>query len=455
MPGSTPKASAIISSKGIKDFHFGVRYEPEMNLQNKFTTALLKDLDEYEVNVRFDQIAPLGKLDGFKGQKFIFGGKFKTKPTKPGEWSTVFTFSPAEVDKRFYQGSPDSHRFRVNINFLGSGFVIQITVKKPENLEYVKKRIADLETKLQVLGFEVISKDEIDYNLEGVRSLNNKDYVSALSAFDNALELNNNFDLAWANKGRTYFEMREYEKALRCLEKWRDMRPGLAEAWERVGATLIHLGRMKEAKKTLQKAVELKPEMWVAWDNMGRALYHLKQYDESIEAMDRSLKLKSDNQSALLFKGMSLSNLGRLDDAIKTYDEVLSLDQNDLDALANKGSAMMMKGDEDSALELFSKCLSLSPNNIRVLSGQSLVFQKKGMIDKAISNCDKIIKLEPNYALAYYNRSCFNCNIDRIEKALSDLGKAVELDQRFREVAKKDEDFDKIRDMPRFKELTV
>lgn len=438
-------------SKGIKDFQFGVRYEPEINLQNKFTNVLLKDLDEYQVNVRFDQITPLGKRDGFKGQKFIFGGKFKTKSTKPGEWTTVFTFSPAEMDKRFYLGSPDSHRFRVNMNFFGSGFVIQITVKKPEDLEYAKKRIADLETKLQVLGFEVIAKDEVDYNLEGVENLKNKDYDSALSAFDNALELNSNFELAWANKSRAYFEMREYEKALQCLEKWREIRPRLAKPWERIGATLIHLGRMKVAKNALQKAVEMKPEMWDAWDNLGRALYHLKQYDESIKAMDRSLKLKSDNQGALLFKGMSLHNLDRLDDAIKTYDEVLSLDQNNLDALANKGQAMMTKGDEDFALELFSKCLSLNPNNIPILTKQSLIFQKKGMIDKAIANCDKIIKLEPNNALAYYNRSCFNCNIDRIKKALSDLEKAVELDAGFKETAKKDADFDKISDMPRFK----
>lgn len=440
-------------SKGIKDFHFGVRHEPEINIQNKFANVLFKDLDEYEINVRFDGVTPLGKQDGFRGHKFIFGGKFKTKSSKPGEWTTLFTFSPAEVDKRFYQGSPDSHRFRVNMNFLSGGFVIQISVKKPEDLEYVKKRIAELETKLQVLGLEVISKDEIDYNLEGIKNLNKKDYVSALSAFDNALKLNNSFELAWANKGRAYFEMQKYEKALQCFEKWKEIRPRLAVAWERIGTTLILLGRMNAAKNALQKTVELKPEMWVAWDNLGRALYHLKQYNESIEAIDRSLKLKSDNQGVLLFKGMSLHNLGRLDDAIKTYDEALSLDQNNLGALANKGLAMMRRGDEDTALELFSKCLSLNPNEVGILTEQSMIFKKKGMMDKAIANCDKIIELEPDNALAYYNRSCFKCDIDNNEKALSDLEKAVELDPRFKELARKDEDFDKIRDVPRFKEL--
>ena len=44
-------------------------------------------------------------------------------------------------------------------------------------------------------------------------------------------------------------------------------------------------------------------------------------------------------------------------------------------------------------------------------------------------------------------------HLDKIEKALSDLEKAVEMDQRFKELAKKDKDFDKVRDMPRFKKL--
>jgi len=442
-------------SKGIKNFYFGARHEPEINMQNRFSNVLLKDLDEYEINIRFDRVTPLGKQDGFKGQRSIVGGKFKTKSSKPGEWTTLFTFSPAEMDKRFYQGYPDSHRFRVNMSLLGSGFVIQITVKKPEDLEYVKKRIDELETKLRVLGFEMISKDEIDYNLEGIAKGKKRDYVSGLSAFDEALKLNPYFELAWANKGGTYFKMREYEKALQCFEKWRDIRPRFAEAWERIGATLIHLGRTKNAKKTLQKAVELKPEFWVAWHNLGRALYHLGQYNESVEAMDMSLKLKPDNSGALLFKGMSLHNMGQFDDAIKMYDEILSLDQNNLHALANKGQAILKKGEEDSALELFSKYLSLDPDNIRILIDQSLLFQKKRVMDKAIANCDKIIKLDPHNAIAYYNRSCFNCNIDKIETALSDLEKAVELDPRFKDSAKKDSDFDKVRDIARFKKLVT
>jgi len=101
-------------SKGVKDFHFGIRHELEVNVQNRFTHVLLKDLDEYETDVRFDRITPLGKHDGYKGQRLIFGGKFKPKPSGPGKWTTVFTFSPAELDKRFYQGHPNSQRFRVS-----------------------------------------------------------------------------------------------------------------------------------------------------------------------------------------------------------------------------------------------------------------------------------------------------------------------------------------------------
>ncbi len=440
-------------SKGIKDFRFGMSNESDLNVQNKFTNMLLKDLTEYEIDIRFDRVEPLGTPDGFKGQRGIFGGKFKPKLSKPGEWVTLFNLSPVEMDKRFYQGSSDSHRFRVNVRFLGRGFVIQVTTKTPEDLDYVKRRVTELQTKLQVLGFDIVLKDEIEYNLEGHKHVTNKDYSSALIAFDNAIRLNENFELAWANKGRVQFQLQQFAEALRCFEKWSRIRPRSAEAWERIGATFINLHRYEEARTALQKAVELKPEMWVAWDNLGRAYSKLRQFNECIESMDRSLKLKTDNAGAILFKGMSSYNLGRVDDAIKLYDEVLGLDPSNEEALVNKGLALSERGDVDSALELLSGHLLTHPNNVRFLELQSLIFARKGLHDKSIENCDKILELQPNNGTAYYNRSCFNCGLGNVDRALSDLENAIQLDPRFKDVAKDERDFDRMKEEPRFKQL--
>jgi tetratricopeptide (TPR) repeat protein len=354
-------------SKGIKEILFGIPNEIDINMQNKFTSVLLKDLPEYEVNAKFDGLESLGTSDGYKAHKFIFGGRFKPQPAKPGEWTTLVTFSPIEVDKRFYLGSPDSQRFRVGVGFLGRGFVIQIAPKTPEGLTYVKKRLDELRTKFQVLGFDILLRDEIEYNLEGHMHAQSKEYSLALASFDSALKLNNSFELAWANKGHVYFQLKQYPEALQCFEKWSTIKPRSAEAWERIGAALINLKRYEEAITVLKKATELHPELWVAWDNLGRAMWFLRQSKESLEAFERAIALKPDDSGAILFKGFALHDLGQLDEAIRCYDEVLRLDANNIDALTNKGNAIREKGDYDSALELFKKSLSINPNNIDVL----------------------------------------------------------------------------------------
>jgi tetratricopeptide (TPR) repeat protein len=440
-------------SKGVKEFFFGIPNEVDINLQNKFTNVLLKDLPEYEVNVRFDGVEPLGTSDGYKGQKFIYGGKFKPKPVRPGEWATVFEFKIAEVEKRFYQGSPDSLRFRVNVRFLGRGFVIQITTKTSDDLAYVRRRLNELQTKLQVLGFDVLPKDEVEYNLEGHNHIQNKDYTLAIESFDAAIKLNSNFDLAWANKGQTYFQLEKYAEALKCFEKWSAIRPRSAEAWERIGATLIHLQRFEEARTALQKATELQPEMWVAWDNIGRALYSLRQFDAALEALNRAVQLKADDFGAILFKGFVLQELGDLEEAIKCYDMVLQADPNNFNALVNKGIAVREKGEKNSALEILKKALLLNPDNTDVLIELSLAYDLDGQTDEAIHICDKILELNSKHSLAYHNRACFRCKRGNLEGAFSDLEKAIGLDAQYKGIAKVEKDFDRIKNDTRFKEL--
>jgi tetratricopeptide (TPR) repeat protein len=440
-------------SKGVKEFFFGMPNEVDINIQNKFTNVLLKDLLEYEVNVRFDAMEPLGTSDGYKAQKFIYGGKFKPKPTKPGEWAILFEFTIAEVEKRFYQGSPDSLRFRVNVRFLGRGFVIQITTKTSEDLAYVKKRLSELQTKLQVLGFDILPKDEVEYNLEGHNHARNKDYTLAIESFNAAIKLNSNFELAWANKGMVYFQLKNYAEALKCFEKWSTIRPRSAEAWERIGATLVELHRYEEARTALQKATELQPEMWVAWDNFGRALYFLKQFDGALEALDRAIRLKPDDFGAVLFKGFVLHEMGQLEEAVKCYNMVLQADPSNFDALVNKGVAMREKGDSNLALEMLKKALLLNPDNTDVLIELSLAYDLNGQTDEAIQGCDKILELNPKHSLAYYDRACFRCKRGNLEEAFSDLEKAIGLDARFKGIAKVEKDFDRIKNDTRFKEL--
>jgi tetratricopeptide (TPR) repeat protein len=440
-------------SKGIKSFQLGIPSEMEMNVESKFVDTLLKDLQEYEVNIRFDGLEPLQGVNGYRGQKAVFGGKFLAKATKPGEKVALFEISPAELDKRFYLGAPDSIRFRTNIEWLGSGFVVQITVKDPKDLEIVTQRIDLLRNKLRILGLDILLKDEVELTNEANELRKKGDFEEALKKFDEALKLNQNYELAWANKGLTFFQRGDFENALRCFEKWSEIRPRLPEAWENRGRALFHLRRFNDALLCFQKAVDLGPEMWSAWDNKGRSLLNLRRFDEAIISFDRSLSLKAENIDALLLKGICLNKVKKFEEAIKCLDLVLTRNPQHTGAIAEKARAFFELGDYDESETCLNEFLQIDPNNIKALDLMSVVIYKQGKAGKALEYSNKALMLDQSYAPALYNRACYFAKSGRVEESLVDLEKAINFDSAFMELAKKEDDFSVLRDNPRFKSL--
>jgi len=120
--------------RGIKDFFVGFKDDPIMNLRMKLEKIMLEDFEKYEIHTKFD------KKDFVKGvgvgRRFLIGAKVKF--AKPG-WQTVFEFTPRELERNFYLGTPNSTRFRINANYIGEGFVTQVTFKKLEE----KKKLSD------------------------------------------------------------------------------------------------------------------------------------------------------------------------------------------------------------------------------------------------------------------------------------------------------------------------
>jgi tetratricopeptide (TPR) repeat protein len=78
-----------------------------------------------------------------------------------------------------------------------------------------------------------------------------------------------------------------------------------------------------------------------------------------------------------------------------------------------------------------------------------------GDFEKAIERLGQVLAREPNDVLSLYNSACFEARLGRTDDALEHLRRAIEVGERERvvEYARGDEDFDSIREDPRFKKL--
>lgn len=317
----------LCASKGIKDikeFFVGFVEDPVMNLHHKLVERIfLRDFQEYYIHTGFDKRE---EIDGRTGRKFMVGAKVNLPP---GE-HTVLLISP-ETTTEFYLGAPNSIRFRVNIQWMGEGFVTQIKFKKEEDRDKFQNRLNALTNKLDLLGYKIIFKDEISWNVEGAEFLRLCKLSEAIKCFDKAIEINSDFELPWINKANAFFKLKKYNEALECIDKAVELRPNWFEALKLKGMILINLGRNGEALECLEKALKINPEDWSALDNRGRALFNLKRYPEALECFDKSLKFNPRNYEVWNLKGLSLLYLNRLDEAVDCFNIVLEKDPPDFD----------------------------------------------------------------------------------------------------------------------------
>jgi tetratricopeptide (TPR) repeat protein len=77
----------------------------------------------------------------------------------------------------------------------------------------------------------------------------------------------------------------------------------------------------------------------------------------------------------------------------------------------------------------------------------------EGNFEKAIERLGQVLAREPNDVLSLYNTACFEARLGRTDEALEHLRLAVEGNERAAELARTDDDFDSIREDPRFKKL--
>jgi tetratricopeptide (TPR) repeat protein len=76
-----------------------------------------------------------------------------------------------------------------------------------------------------------------------------------------------------------------------------------------------------------------------------------------------------------------------------------------------------------------------------------------GDFEKAVERLSQVLGREPNDVLSLYNTACFEARLGRTDDALEHLSRAVELEERAVHYARGDEDFESIREDPRFKKL--
>jgi TolB-like protein/Tfp pilus assembly protein PilF len=153
---------------------------------------------------------------------------------------------------------------------------------------------------------------------------NLEEYRKAIIYYDDAIRLDPNYALAYAERAETWTLFGDlagerpttYPKALSDAEKAVAIAPSLAEAHAALGWVRFFVEwKFAEGLKDLQRAKELSPANPTANDLLGRVIVYVGRFDEAERQVRYGVEIDPLSISAYFNLARALFNAGKLDEA--------------------------------------------------------------------------------------------------------------------------------------------
>jgi Tfp pilus assembly protein PilF len=186
----------------------------------------------------------------------------------------------------------------------------------------------------------------------------------------------------------------------------------------------------------------------------GNYYYNQGKYNEALADYNRALELRPDDPDTLCNQGTTYGELGRYDKALADYNRALELKPDNPDTLCNRGTIYYKLGMYNEALADYNRALELRPQDPTTLYNRGTTYAKLVKYEEALADYNRSLELRLDHPSTLYNIACLLSLWGKTDDALTYLEKAVGRDERYRQMAKMDKDFDGIRDDLRLKKLT-
>jgi len=260
---------------------------------------------------------------------------------------------------------------------------------------------------------------------------------------------------------------RNNEVVVRICERVVQIDPNYAQAWATMALAQWNMfwlgerGRGDDGERAAATALRLDPQLADAHAAMGAALRAKGRFEEGLQACLNALRLESDSYPGNRIAGLCLLGLKRFDEAIRHFENGAAAMENDFTAAAFISQAWKAKGDvartrsaARSALDRIEKIIAADPGHSRAISLGAAMLATLNENERAKEWAMRARLVDPDNANLHYNLACAMSSLKEVDAALETLtGIADKLSPGMVSWLEADNDFDPIREDPRFKEL--
>jgi len=196
----------------------------------------------------------------------------------------------------------------------------------------------------------------------------------AAGFFEQAVQLDPNFALAWARLSRANAHI--------YFNRLGDPSPG---------------ARSDAARRALQNAQKLEPESPETLIALGYYQYWvLREYGLAKATFERVSKMLPGNCEALLALAGVARREGRWDQSIAYFEQALALDPGNVDLLISAAWTCAMLRQFPAALKLYDRALDIKPNDLDLMASEASIYQAQGNLQEAARLLSEINWQTPN-----------------------------------------------------------
>jgi len=198
---------------------------------------------------------------------------------------------------------------------------------------------------------------------------------------------------ATVHTGRKALDAGRYDDALRAFNEALRLKPEYDVAWLLRGHTLRRMGDFDGALQSFAQALRNNQDTEEGWMGLAGALHELRRPKEEVEAYDQLIKLHPRFVEAWINKGAALHELKDYPGALACYDKVLSIRPEHAAAWNNRGAALLRIGDEARAAECFDRALHFNPDFFDAMVNRIFLGQKQGRHGEVAFWADRALRI--------------------------------------------------------------
>lgn len=210
---------------------------------------------------------------------------------------------------------------------------------------------------------------------EGCKYSEAGQYIDAIVAYENTINLDPGNALAYNNRGYAYFQLQNYVKALEDYNQAIFLNPGFVMTFTNRGRVYSALRKYREAIKDYNHVIALSPQHADAYTDRGYVYWKLHGYQEAIRDYSQAILINPKHTKAYFNRGLIYYELQKYRKAIEDYSHALATDSRYAMAYNNRGNAYYQLKEYRKAIEDYERALAINPELTLIKDNHNKVYR--------------------------------------------------------------------------------